>query len=722
MSGSETYKELINQLTEDIGHHISDIQYKIRQYGSFNVIANSTFRNSLGPDYIEFSIPNPVIPEYVALTALKFPFSIGHREFSQTREVAKDLHEINELAGMITAKYGLIHHSKFSRNSETQEESELPFIAQMTSAYELQVRNTTFEDFHWDLVEELYCVYDKFLKDNLGFTPLEAIRICETIHDYVIESMQEAMQRCRKNIDQMYEEIIAYKRRGKKPKNFYPDEVLLYYKTMKDHHIRIDFEQSMQTYEMVIMGDTLSFTAQEIADMEELDLATVSSFLNRMSLNFGDVNPDFSTPEILHPLKTKPLIHHDGRFLCPSFALLDYSLDLIFSQTLQKETKKKLKDRRHDYLLEKGMGYLTSTMKPDASYTNLKYGDFELDGLIFCDSNIFFIEAKAHKITDRAKQGYIDRIGGHIKDVISGAYSQAIRTFNYLFGKTNVPFKDTKGKTIYLDGSKFHNAYFITLILEDFSAVSCSLKVNNSLGLFTKETFPWIVSLYDLRGVCDHMEGPAYLIQYLQRRKEFFQFEKFSVQDEMDILGYYLKRNLRFDEFIKKNYDKTNIIHLESLNSEFERYYASHYGRSKLRVDKMKHYSIQPIKNLVMALEESGHPYGKDAAVQVLEFSIHTKKELIDNIRKIRKMYNSDTNNHDFRIGGTDVNKKTWMFSYWVGPDEPVFLDYFEHWVSETFKKKPVDRYIAILDTGKTTYGISRILNLQTSINYYSSL
>lgn len=65
LKASETYTEFIQKLSIDINHHISEIQNKIKHYGSFNVIANSTFRNSLSPAYIENSMPpNLVIPEY----------------------------------------------------------------------------------------------------------------------------------------------------------------------------------------------------------------------------------------------------------------------------------------------------------------------------------------------------------------------------------------------------------------------------------------------------------------------------------------------------------------------------------------------------------------------------------------------------------------------------------------------------------------------------------
>lgn len=284
--------------------------------------------------------------------------------------------------------------------------SELEHLAQTISSEELLVRNPTFESFHWDLLEELYDKYEGFFKNELGFTVKEAIRICLTIGDYIEESFLESVDRCKKSIAEMTDEIMAYKYRKKIPKNFYPPEILERFKSWPDQYIKKDFEESMMTYQMVTMGDTLSFTAQEIAEMEILDVVSVEKFLDRLSLNFGDINPDFSKPEIIHPLKDRPLIKHNGKYLSPSISLLDFSLDKLFYDSVNKNFKygKKHKDHRHAYLLEKGLGYLSETLKTDKVYKNLSYPNGEMDGLIFCGDNILFIEAKAHKFSDRAKK------------------------------------------------------------------------------------------------------------------------------------------------------------------------------------------------------------------------------------------------------------------------------------------------------------------------------
>ena len=718
MDNQNIYDDLIDKATVEIDQHIEELHKKIRAYGSFNVIANSILRNQIRAikEYDEFDKGiHSIVPEYVSLVCLKYPFSLGTREFTHLNEAAKDQYEINELALKIITKYSFLHQGKYRKKDTENNFSNLTHITQVLSSQELLVRNPTIELFHWDLLDEMYKNYNPYFKETLGFSVEEAIDLCMGIADIIGNQATLSIKRAKQQATQMYEEIITYKYRNKIPKNYYPPEYLNRFKSMNDSAIKEDFEKFSESYEIVVMGETFSFSTRDLSEKESIDKETVERFCQKLSLKFGEIDPDFKRPEIMHPLKDRPLIYHSGKFICPSTSLLDYSLDRLFASTLLKDGSKreKYKKHRHDYLLNKGVTYIKDILKANEAYTNLNYPGGEIDGLVFCDSNIFFIEAKGHIITDRAKKGYVDRMETHINDIVRASHNQAIKAYNYLYGKKDVKFTDKKGKKIVLDGSKYQNVHFISLTLEDFSAISCSLKINNSLGLFTRETFPWVVSLYDLRMICEHMEGPSYFIQYLHRRKEFFQYEKIIVNEEIDLLGYYLKRNLRFDDIIEKTYKISDYIYLESLSDEFNNYYLYEQGYIKKYHARMKHFSTQPIKSLVKALEECGLPFGKDVAVQVLEFGTKTKKELIEYINKLKKQFKKDGKGHDFRIGGDDVNNHSWMLSYWVGPNDEAFLEHFDYWIRNKFNDEPCNKYVAILDTSTTDYKISKIIHLQ---------
>lgn len=716
MEHFDTIDEIVARITKEIEEHITELHGKVREYGPFNVIANTAFRNQLAllsPEAKPVAGSLSVAAEYLSLICLKFPFTLGIREFIRPHDVAEDLHVINELCLQIIQKYTMIHHHRFHVYRPDGTVSDIQHIAQALSSEELLVRNETFESHHWDLLEELYERYDDYFKKELGFTIKEAIRSCITIADLVNRRMQESITQLRTSSQQMLKEILAYKKTKKKPQQFYPQEMLDAYCTWDDRALEMHFFESMATYQMVMMGDRLSFTPELIVEEENLEVETVRSFFTRLSLGFGEINADFSEPEIMHPLKDRPLIRHENQYMAPSLSLLDYSLDRLFAGTLIKDGKKQPRymETRHDYLMEKGMEHIKTVLKGGQYYTHLKYPGGEMDGLVILGTNSFFIEAKGHRIHDRAKKGYIDRLENHIDDLVKDSHYQATRTQQYLAGNPAAVFEDKQGRKVSIDGTTFHNSFFISLTIESISAISCNLKLDNTLGLFTKETFPWIVSLYDLRVICEHMEGPAYFIQYLHRRKEFFKYKKFKVLDELDLLGYYLKRNLRFDDIIQGQYDQLSGILLESMMEEYNKYYLYEEGVTKKPVQRLKHNSIQPVKTLVRALEESNLKFGLDAAVQLLEFGSKTKKQILDNIATIKKRFKRDGYNHDFRIAGDDNDSgKSWMLSYWTGPHEEGFIDYFRKHIRETFQRESANSYIAILDTGKNEYRFAEIL------------
>jgi len=708
--------ERLKKIPEEIEQHIRDLEAKLAYYDPFNVLANVIVNNQfqfVKKPKKDSEGKSPAIQEYLALVCLKSPYRLPIGELTRANQVIDDFVEINRLAELIVQKHSVLNYGRYKLFKEDGTVSDLDQVAQALSGEELLVRNTTFESFHWDQLEELYRPYDAYFKQRLGFTVDEGIRICETVGDYMTEGSTESLRRLQKSAKQMADEVLAYKHRNKRPQNFYPDEYLETYKKWEDRNIRDHFWDAMATYEMTVLGHMLSFTVKDIVDMEGLDDKTVQSFLQHLSIGFGEIKPDFTQPEIMHPLKNRPILRHEDHYLCSSLFLLDYALDRLFADVLNKDSKKaaKYQQHRHDYLLEKGVTMIADTLRTKEVYKNLNYPGGELDGMIFCDTNVFYVEAKGHLITDRAKKGFLDRIENHINDVIKHSHEQGLRTHDYFFGKKDVVFTDKNGRKVVLDGTRFKNFYFISLALEDVSAFSCNLKVNNSLELFDKGTFPWIVNLYDLRVVCEHMEGPAYFIQYLNRRREFFKYNKFKIDDELDILGYYLQRNLRFDDLIEQYYDKVGAIKLESFLDHFNHYYHYKDGKVDKPVQKMKHYTVQPIKTFVAAVQDCGYPACVDAAVQLLEFGSATKKLLLQYLRTVKKRVNKDGEIHDFRVGGDDTDGRTWMLSYVVASDTPKGLEIFWRFVADKNREDPSHSYIAILDTSYKAYRIKEIIH-----------
>jgi hypothetical protein len=703
-------EEQIAQIEQDMNTAIAALTDKITEFGSFNLIANSLARNQLEMRrFQEGRGPEPVAiaTEYLALICLKNPFVRGYRELSDAPNYAKDLYEIESLAAKVVQNYALLHKHKFRQGKPFPTHFEATDYTEAMSLEELLIRNDTFELHHWDLLEGLYCPFDELAREKLGFTIREAIVLCETIADYCADTVADMIKNARTTISSMYEEAIAYKYKDKLPPNFYPPEHLEFFKRTPDKGLKDHFERFAMTYEMIFLGRNMSFTAADLEAMEPLPLPTIEAFLGKLAIGFGEIDPDFSRPEIMHPLKDRPLIHHEGRYICPSLALLDYSLDRLFSSLLLTEKQAKFKDIRHDYVVREGMNYLKKVLQPKQCYENLKYGNYEMDGLMEVDGNYFFIEGKGHRITDAARGGYIDRLEKHFKEIVTGAHSQAIRSYEYLAGKPAAEFREKSGKKVCIDGTRIKRAFFICLTLEPLRTVASNLKVGSPLGDFDVRRFPWLVCLYDLRVVAEHMEGPEYLIHYLYRRSMFFTHTKFVVQDELDLLGYYLKRDLRFDDLDKKKYLEATDVRLPNLMNVFNRFYHSQQGIGEAGVPILSHHCSPEMKRLIHALGQCGLENGLNIAVQLLEMGDTDRRTLIGAIQTIKKRNRRDGKCHNITGLGRNWEGVIWTVAYMVGSGSEEDRNRFDQFARVQHDKNALQLCLAIFDTGDKDFAIT---------------
>ena len=704
--------EWIAGIEREMNAAIATLNEKIKEYGSFNVIANSLARNQLAMRRFQVGRgeePVAIVTEYLALICLKSPFVPGYRELSDAPSYAEDLYEMEELAAKVVQNHALLHKHKFRQGKPFPTHFEATDYSEAMSLEELLIRNDSFEEHHWDLLEGLYSPFDELAREKLGFTIREAIVLCETIADYYADTIADMIKNARTTANTMYEEAIAYKHRNKLPNNFYPPEHLEFFKQAPDNYLKEHFGRFASTYEMIMLGHPMSFSAAGLASMEPLELPTIEAFLNKLAIGFGEIDPDFSRPEIMHPLKDRPLIHHEGRYLCPSLDLLDYSIDRLFANLLQTEKTDKFKNIRHDYVMREGMNYLKKVLQPTQCHENLKYGIYEMDGFIEVDGNYFFIEGKGHRITDAAKEGYIQRLEKHFKQIVTGAHSQAIRSYEYVADKPAAEFREKSGKKVWIDGSRIKRAFFICLTLEPLRTVASNLKVGSPLGDFDVKRFPWLVCLYDLRVIAEHMQGPAYLIHYLYRRSMFFTHTKFVVRDELDLLGYYLKRDLRFDDLDKKKYEAVTDVRMPSLMNEFNRYYHSQQGIGEPDIPILLHHSTPEMKRLISALEQSGLDNRLNIAVQFLEMGDTDRRTVITAIQKIKKRYRSDRSLHDFTGQGRNWEGVIWTVVYMVGSDSAENRTTFDQFTRAQHARNPLQLCLGVFDIGDRDFALTEL-------------
>jgi hypothetical protein len=142
-------------------------------------------------------------------------------------------------------------------------------------------------------------------------------------------------------------------------------------------------------------------------------------------LRFPSLKESDKIYEPITILKTKPFLEHNGQYLIPSLPLLVWAVEDVIETAIKKNQKinKKYPNIKHDFLLQQGMEFFktllpTATILRSNLFYNVNNNRCETDGLIIYDQVLFIIEAKANRITTRAKSGYQLRTEGHLKDII----------------------------------------------------------------------------------------------------------------------------------------------------------------------------------------------------------------------------------------------------------------------------------------------------------------
>lgn len=688
---------------EGLVDKVKKLEDLIKSCGSFNLIANMIVKNQI-VSAENYSDAQPdklhILPEYISLLCLKFPYSKGIGEVLVGNKISEILRDINNLSKEIILSSDVFKSNQLSNQSGGNYNEDFNQIVNSVKQEEYYVRNPAIEEHHWEIIEELYLPFNDFLKSNIGFDSQDAIDLCIAIHQYTITQVKNSKQDVEKRWQDFYWEIIRFKKNKVRPNKYYPDDVLLNLSKLNEKQLKAHFISYAYSYEHFIIGQKLSFTAKDISDFSELKINIVESFLNCLSINFGEISTDFLEPQIIHPLKEKPLIRHEDRFICPSFSLLDYSIDKLFDRLLQSSKhQEKYKTLKHDYLVDKGVDLLISCLNGCKPYKNLFYNDGnngELDAVLLYDNCAFFIEAKSHKITDRAKKGFSDRIENHIEDIIHDSYAQAIRASKYFLSSTNPSFTNKKGQKIVLSSERVKNIFLISLSYDPIANISLYLKASNTLKLFD-EGFPWIIGLYDLMIFAEHIDGPSFLIDYLTKRELVLKIKNLHIDDEIDLMGNYLRDGFAINTDLLN--EDVSWGKIQSYSDHLNRYYFYKNGISEKPIPKLVHFASPKTKNLVSAIENSNLDDRLDLTAFILRLDKKSQHTLNEQILKCKKKYKIDKNPQHYTFGGIDAEKE-WSITYFVGSDSLESSEAFEKIGLTMQKEKKVNSWIGIMDCG----------------------
>jgi hypothetical protein len=660
-------------LEKTIPQKAEQLRKQFRDYNSFDIIAKVSFINLfVDPErYKEYAHEGlQSIVEYITLLCLMDDFSEGRNPLEQG---PPDLQNIQNTAKEILTNTLLYMAAKRADPENPTPPTPLETFQYHSFSRNLLVRNPGYSHHQIEILRALFSFESvrNCIKDLLGFEIEDLISFIEAIEKIMNERISERRQQAKDSEKQLRREVRLF-RQGKLKDCEYPENVLLELAKLSEKKMFRKIKYLLTAWIFFGLGTTFSFTAAELAKESGKSAEISKKFLERFSIGFGEVPQDFMWPNPTHPLRLKPIVHHDGRYLCPATALLLWGAKAALEELLNpgspravnKDSRiwERYQKHRSDYLVSEGVKLISEILKHGKSYQNLNYQfeengqikEGELDGLVLYDKCAFLIEGKAGILTESAKRGAPERIMSDIKKLLVESHVQATRAEKYISTTEEPIFHLQDGQELKVGRSNLDTSFLVTLTLDPLDTFSPVLYQVAELGIFGEGKLPWAVYLLNLKVIRELIEFPSQFIHYLNRRLRINELANIEAYDELDWLGYYFHEGLYFEDISKSGIDKFQLL---SYTTDMDDYFMYQTGERITPAPKPHQPMPELFKQIILELEDK-HPIGYSEVVGILlDMNSQTRKRFTKWFERSKRKTKQDGKMHDFTftLSGMDT-------------------------------------------------------------------
>lgn len=432
----------------------------------------------------------------------------------------------------------------------------------------------------------------------------------------------------------------------KKNIGFTIDEAFDFYKIickflLKKWTLRQDLSSDFNNF-----FEEISFKLDDFKDEVE-NLKGLNNFINFYMTNIKEPLVIKNSKE-KEAFIEKPILTLDNiNYILPLMLNLEEVIFKSIESFIKKDGKQFTKyQNKRGSILEKETNKIFQKIFPKSNiYNSLFYkledekGNYffcELDSLILVDDNIILIEAKSNEFHQKSKDGNINNFSKNIKDIILKPIDQLERANGFIQKENNPIFYEKDGRKIKLklDKSKFNNFYNIAVSRENLYELATQVDTLNKFGLEKVNSFPLIISIYDLLTISDHIEYGTQFLHYLDKRLKINNKEvnspSIQTSDELDYFIWYLKEGLPNFE-----YEDVTMVVAPNYRPDLNKYYLEiESGKVPFPIKQEINYGI---KKLIFQLEKDQREGYSGVIKQLLNINEEGKKQLLKDIIKNKK-------------------------------------------------------------------------------------
>jgi hypothetical protein len=238
-----------------------------------------------------------------------------------------------------------------------------------------------------------------------------------------------------------------------------------------------------------------------------------------------------------------------------------------------------------------------------------------------------------------------------MEEIVKDADEQGVRTLEYVRSRAAAEFLTERNKKIVFSKHDFDEVILISLVLEPIGNVIPLIRATNDLGYFKHEVFPWIISVYDLIVIADHLELPVLLPHYIKRRKEFLERKVMHVFEEIDLMSYYLFNRLYIEEMFRDAESKNvSMVYLDNETDAVNNYYMHKYRKKNLYPPKLQLKMPDVFLKILRSLEASNFSHRQELMQYILDLPPAAVDKFKTYIEKVKSLFAKDGQKHDCSI------------------------------------------------------------------------
>jgi hypothetical protein len=671
----EQHKAAMQELHDSLGEHKEDIEKQIleleeiiKKYHPFDLIGNMAFRNSIinFDEYKEYeSEQNPVYAEYIALLYL-----------CQERDAYTDAvlpiapSVIEDIQKRVRKLFSLqIFYLAFKNiNPADPEPSILDELRFQTLLKSFLIGDMAYPHHRVELTREVFGNVKEEIKNIFGFTVDDVVRIADGIQEFITERLFSRREEILSFVRGLLKAIKVY-RLKKRVSDEYPADVIIELGSLPPSEAKKRAMNMAVSWVFFGLGKTLAFTVDDLASKTKLDPSIVDKYLSLFSLEFGKVDSKFYRyPAPTHPLRTKPIIKVGTEYFCPVPSSIHPNLRLGLEEYLNPENKnainksidiwRKYEQGRANYLEERALGYLGSSLRYAKSYRNLKYtikeGDkekeVELDGLLQIDDTLFIVEAKSGTLSQPARRGAPSLVED-IQELVGNAYQQSLRAKQYIVGNQKPEFRLSDGSKVTIAKETLDRIFLVNVTLENMESFIVNLYKLRKLGVLSESEFPWSVSVTDLRVISEIVSTSGEFVHYLLRRLRINDLAFIEAHDELDWFGHYLHEGLYFDHFTAPAQGERRLMTLGTYTTTLDDYYYHQLGLLQKQAPKPEQPMPEIFREIINYLDSTHTEGYLKAALALLDMGDESRQDFAQYFKELRRKAIHDRNIHDFTMG-----------------------------------------------------------------------